>query len=80
MSTPKGGCSGSCRIFSPKGEARAEWEFLYELARDLCGLEEIRGMEGLFNRMAAEVPGFHGLTWARLGDLGMNLDIEYNAK
>ena len=37
-------------------------------------------MEGLFNQMAAEVPAFRGLTWAGLGDLGMNLDIEYNAK
>jgi NADH-quinone oxidoreductase subunit G len=58
----------------PKGQARAEWEFLYELARGLCGLEEVRGMEGLFNRMAAEVPGFHGLTWAGLGDLGVTIE------
>jgi predicted molibdopterin-dependent oxidoreductase YjgC len=58
----------------PKGQARAEWEFLYELARGLCGMEEIRGMEGLFNRMAAEVPAFRGLTWAGLGDLGVTIE------
>jgi NADH-quinone oxidoreductase subunit G len=55
----------------PKGQARAEWEFLHELARGLCGLEGVTGIAGLFNQMAAEVPAFRGLTWAALGDLGV---------
>jgi len=59
----------------PKGEARAEWEFLHELARGLCGLEGVAGIEGLFNQMAAEVPAFRGLTWTALGDLGVNVPI-----
>ena len=59
----------------PKGQARPEWEFLHELARGLCGLEGVSGMEGLFNQMAAEVPAFRGLTWAALGDLGVNVSI-----
>ena len=57
----------------PKGQARPEWEFLHELARGLCGLEGVTGIEGLFNQMAAEVPAFRGLTWAALGDLGATI-------
>jgi hypothetical protein len=30
-------------------------------------------IEGLFNQMAREIPAFNGLTWAALGDLGVNL-------
>jgi NADH-quinone oxidoreductase subunit G len=60
----------------PKGQARAEWEFLHELARGLCGLEGATGIEGVFNQMAAEVPAFHGLTWAALGDLGVTIETK----
>jgi NADH-quinone oxidoreductase subunit G len=59
----------------PKGQARPEWEFLHELARGLCGLGGVRGLEGLFNQMAAEVPAFRGLTWAALGDLGVTIKV-----
>jgi NADH-quinone oxidoreductase subunit G len=59
----------------PQGQARAEWEFLHELARGLCGLEGVVGIEGLFNQMAAEVPAFRGLTWAALGDLGVTIKV-----
>jgi len=54
----------------PKGGARAEWEFLLELARHVAGVDGISSIEGLFNQMAADVPAFRGLTWAALGDLG----------
>ena len=59
----------------PKGQARPEYEFLHELARGLCGLEACLGMEGLFHQMALEVPAFGGLTWAALGDLGVNVVV-----
>jgi NADH-quinone oxidoreductase subunit G len=68
----KGRVQRFTQAIQPKGQARAEWEFLHELARGLCGLEGVTGMEGLFNQMAAEVPAFRGLTWAALGDLGAN--------
>jgi len=32
-------------------------------------------MEGLFNQMAGEVPGFRGLTWAGLDDTGVTVNI-----
>lgn len=57
------------------GEARPEWEFLRELARDVAGIDGFNSIEGLFNRMAAEVPAFAGLEWAKLGDLGVDVEI-----
>ena len=71
----KGRVQRFMQSIQPKGHARAEWEFLHELARGLCGLEGVTGIEGLFNQMAAEVPAFRGLTWAALGDLGANVPI-----
>jgi NADH-quinone oxidoreductase subunit G len=57
------------------GEARAEWEFLLDLVQDVTGLNGPGTMEGLFNQMAKEVPGFAGLTWAGLGDTGVSVNI-----
>ncbi|HEX3718307.1 MAG TPA: molybdopterin-dependent oxidoreductase [Verrucomicrobiae bacterium] len=59
----------------PKGNARAEWEFLHELTHGVTGQNGFASIEGLFNQMAAEVPGFKGLTWAGLGDLGVTVTI-----
>jgi NADH-quinone oxidoreductase subunit G len=59
----------------PKGDARPEWEFLHELTHQVTGLNGFSSIEGLFNEMAAEVPAFHGLTWAALGDLGVTVPI-----
>jgi NADH-quinone oxidoreductase subunit G len=56
----------------PKGNARPEWEFLHELVHGANGPPSI---EAVFNEMAREVPAFHGLTWAALGDLGVNVPI-----
>jgi len=71
----KGRVQRFLQSIQPQGQARAEWEFLHELARGLCGLEGVVGMEGLFNQMAAEVPAFRGLTWAGLGDLGVTIKV-----
>jgi NADH-quinone oxidoreductase subunit G len=55
----------------PKGDSRPEWDVL----RELAGVDGFSTIEGLFNVMAAEVPAFHGLTWAALGDLGVSVPI-----
>jgi NADH-quinone oxidoreductase subunit G len=57
------------------GDARAEWEFLHELVHSLTGQNGYRTIEGLFNQMAAEVPAFAGLEWARVGDTGVAVQI-----
>ena len=59
----------------PKGNARPEWEFLRELAGGLDGGNGAATIEGVFNEMTREVPAFKGLTWAALGDLGINVPI-----
>jgi predicted molibdopterin-dependent oxidoreductase YjgC len=53
------------------GDARPEWEFLHELVEAVAGRTGIASLEGLFNRMASEVPAWRGMTWAALGDAGV---------
>jgi len=48
---------------------------LLDLVQDVTGLNGPGTMEGLFNQMAKEVPGFAGLTWAGLGDTGVSVNI-----
>jgi predicted molibdopterin-dependent oxidoreductase YjgC len=59
----------------PKGNARAEWEFLHELVQDVTGQNGFATIEGLFNQMAAEVPAFKNLTWGGLSDHGATVAI-----
>jgi NADH-quinone oxidoreductase subunit G len=59
----------------PKGNARAEWEFLHEIVHDVTGQNGFATIEGLFNQMAAEVPAFKNVTWAGLGDHGATVEI-----
>jgi NADH-quinone oxidoreductase subunit G len=57
------------------GNARPEWEFLHEIVFNVTGQNGFVSIEGLFNQMSKEVPAFHGLTWAGLGDLGASVPI-----
>ena len=57
------------------GDARAEWEWLLEVAVALGAVEPSRSIEGLFNRMASDVPALAGLQWAGLGDLGVSVPV-----
>ena len=71
----KGRVQRFTKAVEPPGEARPEWEFLHELVHNVTGQNGFVSIEGLFNQMAAEVPAFHGLTWAGLGDLGVTVQI-----
>jgi NADH-quinone oxidoreductase subunit G len=71
----KGRVQKFMKAVEPPGDARPEWEFLGELLSDLSGKAGCVSVEGLFNQMAAEVPGFNGLTWADLGDTGKTIRI-----
>jgi NADH-quinone oxidoreductase subunit G len=71
----KGRVQKFMKSVEPPGDARPEWEFLQELALDTAGQNGFVSVEGLFNRMAAEIPAFSGLTWAGLGDTGMTARI-----
>jgi predicted molibdopterin-dependent oxidoreductase YjgC len=63
------------KAIEPGGEARPEWEFLHELVFNVTGQNGFLTIEGLFNQMAREVPAFHGLTWAGLGDSGVAVPV-----
>jgi NADH-quinone oxidoreductase subunit G len=63
------------KAVEPRGDARAEWEFLHELVHNVTGQNGFVSIEGLFNQMAKEVPAFNGVTWASLGDTGVTVQI-----
>ncbi|HVM50461.1 MAG TPA: molybdopterin-dependent oxidoreductase [Candidatus Acidoferrum sp.] len=71
----KGRVQKFMRAVEPRGDARPEWEFLQELLALITGQAGAVSVEGLFNRMAGEVPGFQGLTWAALGDTGVTVPV-----
>jgi NADH-quinone oxidoreductase subunit G len=63
------------KAIEPKGDARAEWEILHELLLATTGQNGFLSIEGLFNQMAAGIPALKGVTWAALGDTGVNITI-----
>ena len=67
------------KAIEPPGDARPELEFLGELFARVSGHAVPASLEALFNQMAAEVPGFHGLTWAALGDTGVSVALPPSA-
>ena len=71
----KGRVQKFTKAVEPPGDARPEWEFLHELVHHVTGRNGFSTIEGLFNQMAAEVPGFAGLEWAKLGDTGVTVQI-----
>jgi NADH-quinone oxidoreductase subunit G len=71
----KGRVQRFLKAVEPRGDARPEWEFLHELVHNVTGQNGFVSIEGLFNQMAREVPAFHKLTWAALGDTGVTVQI-----
>jgi NADH-quinone oxidoreductase subunit G len=71
----KGRVQRFMKAVEPKGDARAEWEFLHELIYQVSGQNGFVNIEGLFNQMAREVSAFSGLTWASLGDVGVTVPL-----
>jgi len=71
----KGRVQRFMKAVEPKGDARAEWEFLHEIVYNVTGQNGFVNIEGLFNQMAAEVPAFNGVTWASLGDTGVTVQL-----
>ncbi len=57
------------------GDARPEIEFLQELADAVAGPTGTSTIEGLFNRMTADIPAFGGVQWSAVGDTGVTLSL-----
>ncbi len=71
----KGRVQKFLKAVEPRGDARPEWEFLAELAKALGAVEGFSTIEGLFNRMASELPALAGVEWAKLGDTGVTVPV-----
>jgi NADH-quinone oxidoreductase subunit G len=71
----KGRVQKFMKAIEPKGDARAEWEFLHDLVENLTGKNGYASIEGLFNQMTKDVPAFASLEWAKLGDTGVSVKI-----
>jgi NADH-quinone oxidoreductase subunit G len=71
----KGRVQKFMKAVEPRGDVRAEWEFLHDLVVQATGTNGYRSIEGLFNQMAMEVPAYKGLTWATLGDTGVTVSL-----
>lgn len=71
----KGRVQRFMKAVEPRGDARPEWEFLAEIGRGLGVVSGFSTIEGLFNRMAGEVPALAGVEWAKLGDGGVNVPV-----
>ncbi|HXE42100.1 MAG TPA: molybdopterin-dependent oxidoreductase, partial [Candidatus Baltobacteraceae bacterium] len=71
----KGRVQKFMKAVEPRGDARAEWEFLHDVVYNVTGQNGFLTIEGLFNEMAKDVAAFNGLTWAGLGDTGATVEI-----
>jgi NADH-quinone oxidoreductase subunit G len=71
----KGRVQKFMKAVEPRGDARAEWEFLHDLVVLTTGKNGYRSIEGLFNQMAMEVQAYNGLSWAALGDTGVTVSL-----
>ena len=75
FTTVKGRVQRFWKAVEAPGDARPEWEFLRELVFNVTHQDGVTSIEGLFNRMAKEVPAFKGLTWAGLGEGGSTVPL-----
>jgi len=58
------------KAIEPPGNAKPEYQILSAILELLTGDKYPQTASALFNRMAAEVPQFQGMTWENLGDYG----------
>ena len=71
----KGRLQRFLKAVEPKGDARPEGEFLLDWVNATSGRLGVTTIEGLFNKMAGEIPAFSGIEWARIGDLGITVAV-----
>jgi len=62
------------RAIATPGEAREDWMILRDLRMALTGGNSLHSVEDVWKAMSAEVPQFHGLSWAKIGDLGIQME------
>ena len=62
------------RAIATPGEAREDWMILRDLRMALTGGNSLHSVEDVWKAMSAEIPQLSGLSWAKIGDLGVQLE------
>src|SRR5207248_5867358 len=61
------------RAVRPPGNARDDWEILRDLLQAVGGGDSISSIEDIFRQISETVPQFAGLTFSKIGDLGVHI-------
>jgi NADH-quinone oxidoreductase subunit G len=61
------------RAVAAPGEAREDWMILRDLREACTGGNSLHSVEDVWKAMSMEVPAFSGMSWAKIGDLGVQL-------
>ncbi len=67
------------RAIEPPGQARDDWEILRDLLTAISGEQGPSTIEAVFKDMAQSTPAFAGLSLGKIGDLGVQLEIDHLA-
>jgi len=62
------------RAIPAPGEAREDWMILRDMRMALTGGNSLHSVEDVWKPMAAEIAQLSGLNWARIGDLGIQIE------
>ncbi|PYK04969.1 MAG: NADH-quinone oxidoreductase subunit L [Verrucomicrobia bacterium] len=61
------------RAVRPPGNARDDWEILRDLLQAVGGGDSLLSIDDVFRRIGETVPQFTGLTFSKIGDLGVHI-------
>jgi NADH-quinone oxidoreductase subunit G len=64
------------RAIQPPGAARDDWEIIRDLLQGVSGENGIYMIEDVFKQIATAIPAMAGLSLSKIGDLGVQLQIE----
>ena len=63
------------RAIPAPGQSREDWMILRDLRETLTGGNSLHSIEDVWKAMAAAVSVLAGLSWAKIGDQGVSLEI-----
>ena len=78
MINKKGRLQRLNRAIQPPGAARDDWEIIRDLLQGISGDNGIYMIEDVFRQMAAAIPALAGLSLSKIGDLGVQLNLNPN--
>jgi NADH-quinone oxidoreductase subunit G len=64
------------RVVLAPGSARDDWEILRDLILAINGSNGLHSIEDVFKAMATETPALAGLSLSRIGDLGLDIQLQ----